>query len=86
MGFTWGLQHFKVIILPLSSIKEYSVKQDFHYTLLQSDYPAIKDSFILCNEIKAIDVRRLDKQISRNAINQNDIDGIKMQMRNYIDI
>ncbi len=79
-------KHFKVIILPLSSIKEYSVQQNFHHKLLHSNYPNIKDSFVLCNEIKVIDVRRLSRQITRKAINQEDIDGIKSLMCNYIDI
>ena len=90
--------HKKVIIMPLTSVKEDAKVKHFHYKLDCNNYKGFfdkkqklkyigleKDSLVICNDIKTIDTKRLYKLIYPSLI-EIDINNIKEFVKKYFGV
>jgi len=88
----------KIMIMPLTSKKEKTKVKHFHYELKADNYKAyldkkshikysglIKDSLVICNDIKTIDTKRIIEPIY-DELNKDDIDNIKIFVSKYFGV
>lgn len=97
-NFNHATYNKKVIVMPITSKKGNKSIKHFHYELKASDYQAFyekkqgkkylglaKDSFVICNDIKTIDTKRLIEYIYPK-LNEKDICEVKLFVKKYFGV